>query len=234
MKYAYFFIALALLSSCTLNQKNHESIQFINSSDSLTAQEAEYLKTRDAYIEQFKPLQKARLDTLGKMDDRALLDLEKKLKEILKDAKYSGQGKINLETLQGYLGFGMLDGLAFEKDSMRIFYTTKSLFVKYFNIKEFNSEAFGGVFHSAFFSDAAVEPYFSMKMNSIKKAEAYGTVGFVTQMSGPYPPNHLFVLVSTEKYVYMNCKEILMEDLPNCKAPWDGSENGGSHNLGKL
>src|SRR5258708_824921 len=132
MKYAYFFIALALLTSCNLNSKKRDSNESATASDSLTDKEAEYLKTRDAYIEQFKPLQKAGLDTLDRMDDRALLDLERRLQEILKDSKYSTQGKNNLITLQGYLGFGMADGLSFEKDSMKIFYTSKNLFFNYY------------------------------------------------------------------------------------------------------
>src|SRR4051794_18184113 len=104
MKYVSFFLALAFLNSCNQNSKKSESDESVISSDSLSDKEADYLKTRDAYIEQFKPFQKAEVDTLYKMEDRAMGDLEVRLREILKDSKYSTQGKISLITLQGYLG----------------------------------------------------------------------------------------------------------------------------------
>jgi hypothetical protein len=224
MKYAYFFIALALLSSCNPNSKKSKSDESAIASDSLTDKEAAYFKTRDAYVEQFKPFEKSSYsDSLSKAHSEALLDLEIRLQEILKDSRYTGHGKINLETLIPSMGFGMMDGLWFEKDSMRIFYTSKNLFFKNFNVSELTPEVFAIVYQNAFFDNAGVESYFTTKISSSKNIEAYGTVGLVTQMDGNFPPNNLFVFVSTDKFVYLIVKEVSgkIKDLPHCKAIGD-------------
>jgi hypothetical protein len=225
MKYVYFFIAIALLSASHLNSKGQSSESII-SSESLTNNESEYLKTRDAYIEQFKSPQKVTVaDSLYKMTNKALSSLEVRLREILKDSKYSGQGKINLETLISELGFGMLDGLWFEKDSMRIFYTSKNLFLKYFNANQIEGlipENLDAAFQSAFFSDAFVLDFSHIKITSAKSTEAYGVVGLAGQMPGPFPPQHLFAFASTDKYIYLIDKYLKtpIKELPQCKSEW--------------
>jgi len=166
MKLAYFFIALSLLSGCNLNCKS-QSKESIISSNRLTNKETEYLKTRDAYIAQFKPFEKSwNNDSVSKLHSAALLDLEVKIKEVLKGSHFSGQGKINLETLIPSLGFGMLDGLWFKKDSMRIFYTSKNLFARNFNVSELIPEVLEAVYQNAFFDNATVENYLTFKISS--------------------------------------------------------------------
>src|SRR5258706_6175447 len=230
MKYSYFFIGLALLNSCNVNSKKSKLVESVISSDSITDKEAEYLKTRDAYIEQFKPLQKAGLDTLDRMDDRARLHLEGMLHEILKDSKFSRQGKNNLITLQGYLGFGMMDGLSFEKDSMKIFYTSKNLLFDYskFNgsihqLDKLTSDDLPHIFHWTVLSDAFVTNFSSMKLASSKNIDAYVMIGQVGNMSGPGPPQNLFALASDGQFVYVIEKELKAQinELPQCKAVWD-------------
>ncbi|HCW07592.1 MAG TPA: hypothetical protein DGG95_09550 [Cytophagales bacterium] len=226
MKYLGFLLALTFLSSCNQNSKKNEQDISVISSDSLTDKEADYLKTRDAYIEQFKPLQKAGLDTLNKMEDRAMHDLEVRLREILKDSKYSAQGNISLVTLLGYLGFGMLDGLSFEKDSMRIDYTSKNLFVNYFGINpsgKLSPNELETIFNKGILWDAFTTNFFQTKIISQKDVNAYGMIGQVGNMSGPSPPQTLFALVATDKYVYIIKKEVKpkVKELLQCKEVWD-------------
>jgi hypothetical protein len=227
MKYVYFFVALALLTSCNPNSKKTESSQSVISNDSLTAQEAEYLKTRDTYIEQFKQFEKSPYnDSVSNANSQALLNLEARLREILKGSRYSGQGKINLEVLIPSLGFGMLDGLWFEKDSMRIFYTSKNLFLKYFNstkIENLIPENLEVTFQTAFASDAFIMDCSHIKISSAKSTAAYGMVGLGGQDIGPYPPQILFAFVSTDKFVYLSQKFLKepIKQLPQCKSVWD-------------
>jgi hypothetical protein len=227
MKYAYFFIALALLSFCNSKSRKNESDESISSSDSLTTKEAEYLITRDSYIKQFEPLQKTGLDTIDRMDDRALLDLERSLQEILKDSKYSTQGKINLRTLRGYLGFGMADGLYFEKDSMRIFYTSKNLFKEYYKgvdqLEKLTPDDLPNIFQWTVLTDVFVTNFFSKKIVYTKNIIAYVMIGQTGNMSGPGPPDHLFALISADKYVYVITKtpKEPIKELPQCKAIGD-------------
>src|SRR5260221_1075369 len=168
MKYAYFLLALALLSSCNVNSKKSKSDESVISSDSLTDKEAEYLKTRDAYIEQFKLFERSPYsDSLSKVHSEALLDLEIRLQEILKDSRYTGHGKINLETLIPSMGFGMMDGLWFEKDSLRMFYISKNLFLNYFNVNMNNltNDDLAVIFQSAFFDNAGVFNFAHTRIN---------------------------------------------------------------------
>jgi len=227
MKPVYFFIALTLLTFCNHNSKKADSTQSVISSDSLTAQEVEYLKTRDAYIEKLKPYEKSwGGDSVGNANSQALLNLEARLREILKDSRYSGQGKINLETLIPSLGFGMLDGLWFEKDSMRIFYTSKNLFLKYSNstkIENIIPENLDATFQTAFASDAFIMDCSHLKIYSAKSTRTYGMVGLDGQMTGPYPPQLLLTFVSTDKYVYLIQKFLKepVKQLPQCKSVYE-------------
>lgn len=226
MRYVYFFIALALLTSCNPNSKKADSSQSVVSSDSLTAQEAEYLNTRDAYIEQFKPFEKTWNDSLSKVHSEAMADLEVKLRKVLSDSKFSSQGKINLETLINELGFGMLDGLWLEKDSMRIFYTSKNLFLNYFKsqgVGAIKPESLDGVFNCAFASDAYILDFTQIKISSAKVIEAYGMVGLGGQDIGPFPPQLFLAFASTDKYIYLIQKFLdpPIKQLPQCKAVWD-------------
>ncbi len=219
MKYAYFLLALALLSSCNVNSKKSKSDESVISSDSLTDKEAEYLKTRDAYIEQFKLFERSPYsDSLSKVHSEALLDLEIRLQEILKDSRYTGHGKINLETLIPSMGFGMMDGLWFEKDSLRMFYISKNLFLNYFNVNMNNltNDDLAVIFQSAFFDNAGVFNFAHTRINE----NAIGAVALVTQMTSPFPPYTMFAIVSKGDFIYLierQFKKPIVE-LPKCKS----------------
>lgn len=227
MKYAYIFFSLALLTSCNSNSKKTESDKSVISSDSLTDKEAAYLKTRDAYIEQLKPFEKNwNNNSASKANSKALLELEIRIQEILKDSRYSGQGKINLETLIPSVGFGLLDGLSFEKDSMRIFYTSKNLFLNYYkahNAGALTPENLDGLFNCAFASDAFILDFTHIKIPSTKSTEAYGMVALGGQDIVLYPPQLFLAYVSTDKYIYLIQKYLDPPSklLPQCKAVWD-------------
>ena len=227
MKYAYFFITLALLSSCNPNSKKSKSDESVISLDSLTDKEVEYLKIRDVYIEQFKPFERSPYsDSLSKVHSEALLDLEIRLQEILKDSRYTGQGKINLEVLIPSMGFGMMDGLWFEKDSMRIIYTSKNLFLDYFKARSIESlmpEGLEGVFQCAYASNSYILDFSHIKISSSKSNAAYGMVGLGGQDTGPYPPQFLFTFVSNDKYIYLIQRLLKkpVKELPQCKSVWD-------------
>ncbi len=62
-----------------------------------------------------------------------------------------------------------------------------------------------------------------MKISSPKNIDAYVMMGQAGNMSGPSPPDHLFALVSAEKYIYIVKKQLKesIKELPQCKAAWD-------------
>jgi hypothetical protein len=219
-------------------QKNQISEPSILQNKDQNSQELEYLKIRDAYIEDFRLLQKKGVnDSLLILDNKALLDLENRLRDILKDSHFSTIGNINLETLLGYIGFGMLDGLEFMRDSVKIFYTTKNLFFKYFN-KKYNLDQLGpkefeSIFQSAFASDWALADFTDIKIPTKSNGLAYGMAAMGFQMSGPGEPDFLFAFYSKDNYIYLAEKQIKksLKGLPKCKSIWDSINSESEKNF---
>lgn len=192
--------------------------------------EQEYLKTRNSYIKYFSS--KAWDDASFKQEKDSLKELEKKLREIMKDSPFNNKTeKINLETLFEGIGFGNLDGLIFNKDSLTFFYTTKNLFMEYFRERRLNkynaltSEEVENIFQSAFYSDAKLTNFTFIKIPSAENVQAYGMVGVVAQEISDIIPRVLLVFVSKGRFIYMVEKniEIQITQIPECKSVWDSS-----------
>ena len=237
MKYAFLLMATILFASCSCISKRNQSNDTIISdtiSSPMKSQSdlvSNYISVRDKYIEHLQGIQKTtkNFDSLYKLDDNALLDLENKLKTILRESQYSVKGKIGLETLLGYMGFGGLDGLVFEQDSLRIYYTSNNLFFHYFKknnitqLDNLNAADLENIFNSAFVIDAHISNLFSSKIPSTKDIQVYRMVGLVSQMTGPFPPDHLYVLVSKGNYIYMAEKHLKqpINEIHACKFMYD-------------
>jgi hypothetical protein len=118
----------------------------------------------------------------------------------------------------------MLDGLWVEKDTFRIFYTSKNLFLKYFNTRQIEKLTLDVTFQSAFASDAFIIDCTHIKISSTKNTDAFGMVGLGGQMTGPFPPQLLLAFVSTDKYVYLAQKFLNepIKQLPQCKSIYEG------------
>jgi hypothetical protein len=197
----------------------------------VTSDEREYLTKRDSYVEKLQKIQTLKStadDSLSKADEQAMLELEDKLKLILKPSHFSGKGKINLETLLGFLGFGKLDGLRFDKDSMRICYTSKNLFFKYFQSPDcqfdrLSPEIFENVFQSAYQFDAHLTNFTFIKLHSTDIIDAYGMVAGLAQITGNFTPQYIYVLISKGNYVYIAEKELKepVKEIPRCSSVWD-------------
>jgi len=234
MKYRYLLIIMILFASCSTIAKGIQSNNIIvtdiisTNRDYISDKESEYFKLRNNYVEHLQGLQKAgkNIDSLLRVDNEDLKELENRLRVILRKSHFSGQGKINLETLLGFLGFGMLDGLTFEKDSLRIFYTSKNIFLDYFrkeNISQLDNltpKNLEDIFQSAYSSDIHLSNYSSLKVQSKDNIQAFGMVGMYYQMIGPWPPEYLFVFVSNGNYIYM-CEKHLkkpIKEIDDCRS----------------
>jgi hypothetical protein len=227
-------LAFALFICCQSNTKNNNESDIVKKND-LTREESDYIQKRDEYIDQLQGIQKRKsptdsFDSLYNADGQAMKELEGKLKKILQASHFRANGDINLETLLGYIGFGMLDGLRFNKDSTtRIFYTTKNLFFQYakkgdeHSFDKWSANDFASVFNSAFQMDVHVDSYSFLKLPSTPNMASYGMLAMLSQMIGPFTPQHIYVLVSKDDFIYM--AEITLKDpldeIPQCKAEWD-------------
>ena len=236
MKNLYLTIVLLFSSSIIFGgeidhpDKLFASDTFTIRNKQLNDKEKEYIKVRDRNIDYLEKLRKSgKNDSLDKLDDNALSELELRLKEILKGSLFSGKGKINLETLQGYIGFGMLDGLSFQKDSMKFFYTTNNLFLEYFSkrktvqIDNLSPENFEDICSRAFIEDARAYVYTNLKIDSPKNTYAYGMIVGISQGFRHVLPEYLYVFVSVDNYIYMIEKHLKapINEIPSCKSIYD-------------
>ena len=122
----------------------------------------------------------------------------------------------------------MLDGLALNKDSLKIFITSKSLFYDYFkslqikSIHNLTSKQLSDIF-SALISDARATVYYSQEISSNKNSKVYGSIGTIAQDIGRFPPDNIFVLIANEDYIYLIQKYIdkPINEISECQAIYD-------------
>ena len=234
MKNLLFLIAFLLIISCNLGGNKLVSNDTISTKKNVQIdKEQEYLRIRDSYVEQFsKQINSATGDSLNKLDEAALKDLENRLIDILKDSRFSSQGKINMVTLQPYADFGLLDGLSFLQDSVKIFYTTKKIFLHYF-LKDQNFQIgtvtpgiLEEIFTAAYITDAWEYNLSSFKLDSNKDIQAYGMIGAGANGSGAILADNLYVFVSIGNYIYMAEKGISnFKAIEKCVTRWDSLSN---------
>lgn len=180
----------------------------------LTQAEQGYLSARDAAIAAIK----ARIDAkasdadISAADDKALADLETRLRAIVGPVSVTGFGdaKINLETLQQELGFGYLDGLVVRSpdSTSSVVVTTEALFAAWLRgHKDFwkgtpmpqtiaaavRAEAF---YTQGLSTDAAMVSYGELPVKKPAGASfAFAILGARTQDQSPEAPDQIFVTV---------------------------------------
>ena len=232
MKNLFYILTILLLISCkNMNDKKKENITNEQTCQIIT--EIDYLKVRNEYIQHFKNIIENAQDWNGiyKQDTDSLLVLEKMLRELMKNSRIDSVakfGKINLETLTPELGFGLLDGLALNNNSSKIFVTTKVLFLDYFKSQQFKtidnltSKELSDIF-SALFSDARTTVFYSEQYSSNKYSKVYGSVGTIAQDIGRFPPDNIFVLIADEDYIYIIQKHLdkSIIEISECQAIYD-------------
>ncbi len=203
------------------------------------APETSYLAARDSFIYPLQEVQQKKgvvSDSLLNAERIALFQLELKLKEILKESRFKSIGHNNLETLLGFLGFGMMDGMSFRKDSsLQVFYTSKNLFQAYVGNKEpeirfakMPPDTAAKIFMNAFHADAFVSNFSSVDLGIERGAQAFGLVGSVSQIEGPFTPQFVYVAVVKDRYVYL--AELALskpiEEIPKCRMIWEVAHRG--------
>jgi hypothetical protein len=207
-----------------------------------TNQELEYLKTRNNYINYFKSIVSNTHsdDDWSKLDrqmDTSFLVLEKMLREIMNDSNIdsiSKNGIINLRTLlEGDLGFGNLDGLILDKDSLQFFVTSKFLFKDYFKKENWSStdnltpQQFDNILTSALGGgDARTETLFAEKVSSANNSIVYYITGGFGQEDAPLMGKYIFLFAQKEDYVYIIWKYHPFAELQLCKSIYDKTYSG--------
>lgn len=235
------FICAVLIASLWGCTKAHQDSRVGN--DKLSPA-TRYLAARDSFIYRLQEVQKRKgvvSDSLLDAERIALFQLELKLKDMLKESRFESIGHNNLESLLGFLGFGMMDGMSFRKDSsMQIFYTTKDLFLAYvgdedseISFEKVPPDTLAKIFMNAFHAEASVSNFSSVDLGNEDGVQAFGLVGSVSQYMGSFTPQFVYVSVVTGKYVYMAELELSksIEEIPKCRLIWDNAEKEGTTNM---
>ena len=242
MKNSYLLLLMAIILSCnsrqdkntahdsTLIQTNYPKDSMLGRGTFLDDKELEYIKTRDRQVEYFQKHSdpKVGFEKLEKQHKDSLLELERIMREIMKDSRVS-DGQNNLLVLYNDMGFDILDGLYGIHDSMGLFGITKNLFFYYFMDNKINQldqltlTDFDKILNSAFASDAHITPLTTIRLPSENNVQAYGIVTYEAQDIGPFSPDEIYVFVANDKYVYIASRklDVKLDEVKACRHIWD-------------
>jgi len=206
-------------------------------------QEETYLAARDAAIAKIKKLEakQGAEDAVGKEQQKALADLEKRLQGIIGDLEvkpYPAKGKINIDSLsENEIGFGMLDSLRFaqEDNGAQAIVTTDGLLEhwlraqsQWWKKKEAsapNAEtalATDEFFTEAIGADAAFTKTADIPITPPEGATfAVALLGGWAQDIGPNPSQEIIVALRKGGRVYIAIEGAKKaERIPDCDAIW--------------
>jgi hypothetical protein len=209
--------------------------------------EQSYLAARDAQIRKIAAAQKKMgTDGVDKIQEQALAELEKQLKQIVGASKLSVPGvkatsKINIESLsENELGFGMLDGLTYASEDYKtqVVVTTEGLLKAWMRrdrkpndskksqdpSKAITSEEF---YTQAVNSDATLSKYAELPIRKPAAASAaYAMYGGWAQDDGPWEPDELVmsVMQGGKIYVVRVPASTKLGPFPACQAVWDKAD----------
>jgi hypothetical protein len=215
-----------------------------------SSSEQSYLAARNAQIRKIAAAEKkigVDSNRFTKLQDEAVAELEKQLKQIVGTSKLSVPGvsatpKINNDTLlRGDQGFGMLDGLVYgSKDyKTRVVVTTEGLLKawlrdhrKWWKDNELPEDPAKALANVSFYtqavnSDAALSKYAELPINKPAAASiAYAMLGNFAQDDGPSEPDELVIsaMQGGKLYVVRVPASTKVGPFPPCQAAWEEAE----------
>lgn len=209
---------LIVLLSCNPVNDNKAKNQKIlaDSSSQQIIDDNDYILTRDKYIKYFHSLDLAKIDwsnqndTILLKEKEALLDLENKLKSLIEVPKVIDieSAKINLVTLFDDYGFGLMDGLIFKSDSLKIYCTTTNIFYNYFQNRQFNNlsnlslEEIEQILNGVLYYDAHISIFYMDKTAAETENTTYGLLGGIGQ-DFVFAPFNIYTLSFIGENVYI-------------------------------
>ncbi len=205
---------------------------FLSSSSfaQLKPAEKNYLETRDRLIKSFENSKHSR----DKEDQKSLKNLEKSLREILGESRvegFSGQGTINIQTLQKEPGVDMVDGLNYKTDTEVLFMTNLNLLNSYIEHhpklpKDLVALSKNELFYSEVFDwDSSFIQFSDVPFENTKDiAQAFLTVN--SQEVGPFVPSTLTLMAKSKSRIYVVKVDLKdqISQIPECKNAWDEFE----------
>ncbi len=215
-------LALLVASLCAPLAQAAESNQ--------VATETTYLKTRDDFRHRFETSTYSYDE-----DDRALAVLNKQMVQIVGPVSIDGfpkEGALNLGTLVvNEIGGDNVDGLVFDNAAHEtLFVTTDGLLNSYVashpelpkQLRDLSRNE--GLYTSTIGGDAAVTNFADVPVTADQGQDfAYAFLGLAAQDIGPFPPDSIFVFVSSHKRVFVVSAPVRARvgEIAACKRVWD-------------
>ncbi|MCD4670271.1 MAG: hypothetical protein K8S14_07485 [Actinomycetia bacterium] len=210
-------LLIVLLSCNPVNDNNAKNKK--TAVDSLSQQiidDNDYISIRDKYIKYFHSIDLAKVDWNNRNDSiwlkekEARLDLEIRLKNLIEVPKVidSEDSKINLVTLFDDYGFGLMDGLIFNNDSLKIYCTTTNIFHNYFQNGQFNNlgnlnlEEIEQILNSVLYYDARISIFYMNKTIAETGNTTYGLLGGIGQ-DFVFAPFNIYTLSFIGEKIYI-------------------------------
>lgn len=210
-------LLIVLLSCNPVNDNKAENQKIlVDSSSQQIINDNDYISTRDKYIKYFHSVDLAKIDwsnqndTVLLQEKEALLDLENKIKKLIEVPKVidTKSAKINLVTLFDDYGFGLMDGLILNNDSLKIYCTTTNIFYNYFqngqfnNLSNLNLEEIEQILNSALYYDAHISIFCNDKTLAETESTTYVLLGGIGQ-DYVFAPFNIYSLSFIGETVYI-------------------------------
>jgi len=224
---------MLLVLSCKTGQES--KVIDTNPVDSLKQHsviDSDYITTRNKYVRYFHSLDLNSVDWENQNDstlvkeETALLELESKLKQLLINTKFfeKEKSKINLVTLFDDYGFGLMDGLVTDIDTLKAYCTTIDIFSDFFKkvkLNDFNNlstEELELILNKALYYDAHITIFYNQKFSTENGNIKYGLLSYLGQDLG-ITPWILYTISKFDNKIYIIEQRVKVElDLiPECK-----------------
>jgi hypothetical protein len=202
---------------------------------------AAYLAARDKAIAEIKALEdsKASESAINAAEDKAIADLERRLRDIVGPVAVKGfppADKLNLALSEHEEEFGELDGLTSFNEGQNMIVTTRPLLMAWLERaakdevieRRLTSDVDGALRQDGFYTfsvgeDSAFAKYVDLPVKKPPGADlAVGALGVFQQADGPWPPDAIVATVIKGDRVFVASirRKPPIGKLPACGAIW--------------
>ena len=210
-------LLIVLLSCNPVNDNNAKNKEILaDSSNQQIIDDNDYISARDKYVKYFHSIDLSIVDwsnqndTVLLQEKEARLDLENRLKKRIDAPEVieSMDSKINLVTLFDDYGFGLMDALIFNNDTLKIYNTTTNIFHNFFQDKQFNkfsnlnSEEIDLILNSLLYYDARISMFYMNKTKEETGSTTYAGIGAIGQ-DFVFVPFNIYTLSFIGENIYI-------------------------------
>lgn len=227
----------------TTTQNSLSPLQVLSErSDTSNSSSIEEYFERKSQYEEFLNNESTNPEWNFEADSIALNELEIRIRKILAGHPLQNafsNSKMHLNTLYHELGYGAIDGLYIEKDSIYIVCTKKEIVRQHFedeesiNFDDLNTSQLGSIFYTMV-SNASVIGVCSFNESMSLTDRAYTCLAVTSQDPEPFQTNSLYAFWQIGDYIYLARQWYTGSDFEHCPELWDSIRNSNSRNASHI